>query len=183
MFLNRLTISLFEFLLTVAMSGIVIYVTYRLFIRANPDFDMEEEIKKGNTSVGVLVGAIMLSASIIMLRGLESVVSMFRMHLAAQMENTLPAWKITLLGLGHLALSLALAIFTISFTLRMFGKMTNKLKPDLRLGKELEKGNLAVGILLASVVLIAALYVGEGVSAVTKALVPQPSIGKIQIMR
>lgn len=183
MFFNRLTVSLFEFLLTVAMSGTVIYVTYRLFIRANPDFDMEEEIKKGNKAVGLLVGAIMLSASIIMLRGLESVVSMFRMQVSAQLENTLPAWQIALLGVGHLALSLALAIFTISFTLRMFGRMTKRLKPDLILGKELERGNLAVGMLLASVVLIAALYVGEGVSSITKALVPQPSIGKIQIMR
>jgi hypothetical protein len=42
---------------------------------------------------------------------------------------------------------------------------------------------MAVGILLSSVVLVASMYVGEGVSALSKALVPQPSIGHIQILR
>jgi hypothetical protein len=36
---------------------------------------------------------------------------------------------------------------------------------------------------LGAVVLVAALYVGEGVSAISKALVPQPSIGQIEIMQ
>jgi hypothetical protein len=30
---------------------------------------------------------------------------------------------------------------------------------------------------------VAALYVGEGVSALSKALVPQPSIGRVQILK
>jgi hypothetical protein len=60
--------------------------------------------------------------------------------------------------------------------------MVRKLKPELSVGEQLRQGNLAVGILLSGVVLIAALYVGEGVSALTKALVPQPKIGTLQIM-
>jgi hypothetical protein len=39
------------------------------------------------------------------------------------------------------------------------------------------------GLVLSSVVLVAALYVSEGVSAISKALVPQPSIGRIEIMK
>jgi hypothetical protein len=38
-------------------------------------------------------------------------------------------------------------------------------------------------LLLSSVVLVAAFYVGEGVSALSKALVPQPAMGRIQIMK
>jgi len=173
-----LIVSVFEFLLAVLMSGVIISLTYRVFIKANPDFNMEGEIKKGNVAVGTLVAAILFSASMILQKGMGSVVSMFRMHISAPGES-LGLGKLALLSAAHLGLSMLLAVITISVTLRLFGKLVR----SLRAGKELEKGNLAVGILLSSVVLVAALYVGEGVSAISKALVPQPSIGQIEIMK
>ncbi|MEK7859067.1 MAG: hypothetical protein AAB320_07995 [Elusimicrobiota bacterium] len=179
MFFNRVAVSLFEFILSVVMSGFVIYFTYRMFIHANPDFNMEDEIKKGNTAVGVLVGAILYSASTILQRGLGSVVNMFRMFMSAPGEQSMPAWQIILLSAAHLVLPLILALFTISLTLRLFGRLSKKLQA----GKELQKGNLAVGVLLAAVVIVASQFVGEGVSAISKALVPQPNIGRIQILR
>ena len=180
MFTARILVSLLEFLLSVVMSGFIIYLTYRIFIKANPDFDMEVEIKKGNTAVGTLVGAILFAASMILQKGLGSVVSMFRLYVTSPGESSIGLGKLALLSTAHLGLSMLLAVITISVTLRLFGKLVHS---HMHAGEELEKGNLAVGIVLASVVLIASLYVGEGVSAITKALVPQPSIGQIEIMQ
>ena len=179
MFLMRVLVSLFEFLLAVVMSGLVIYVTYRVFIRANPDFDMEEEIKKGNVATGLLVGTILICASAFLQKGMASVVGMFRLYLTAPDQAVLPLWQLCLLGVGHLVFSMFVAVATISFILRLFGRLTARMQE----GKELQKGNLAVGILLSSVVIVATLYVSEGVSALSKSLVPQPSIGRIQIER
>lgn len=180
MFTTRVLVSFFEFMLAVVMSGLIIYLTYRVFIKANPDFNMEEEIKKGNVAVGALVGAILFAASMILQKGLGSVVSMFRMHISAPGESTLGLGKLALISAAHLGLSMVLAVITISVTLRLFGRLV---RSHMRPGEELQKGNLAVGIVLGAVVLISALYVGEGVSAISKALVPQPSIGQIEIMR
>jgi uncharacterized membrane protein YjfL (UPF0719 family) len=179
MFANRLMVSFFEFFLSVVMSGLIIYLTYRVFIKANPDFNMEESIKNGNTAVGTLVSVILISASLILQKGLGAVVSMFRLYISAPGENGLALWKLAALSVAHLGLAMALAVITISVTLRLFGKLV---RSHMHAGKELEKGNLAVGLVLSAVVLIASLYVGEGVSAVSKALVPQPSIGQIEIM-
>ena len=179
MFLMRVLVSLFEFLLAVVMSGVVIYVTYRVFIRANPDFDMEDEIKKGNIATGLLVGTILICASVFLQKGMESVVGMFRLYMTAPDSAPLALWQMVLLGFGHLALSLFLAVLTISVTLRLFGRFTRRMQE----GKELQKGNIAVGILLSSVVIVATLYVAEGVGALSKALVPQPSIGRIQVLK
>ncbi|MEA3306690.1 MAG: DUF350 domain-containing protein [Elusimicrobiota bacterium] len=178
MFTTRLMVSTFEFLLAVIMTGLVIVITYKIFVRANPDFDMEEEIKKGNVAVGILMAAILFSASMILHKGMESVVSMFRLYMSAPADSVLSLWKIALISLGHLTMSMVLAVITISVTLRLFGRLDR----ELQAGKELQKGNVAVGVLLAGVVLVAALYVGEGVSSISKALVPQPSIGQIEIM-
>ena len=180
MFTTRVMVSMFEFILGVVMSGLIIAITYRVFIKANPDFNMEDEIKKGNLAVGALVAAILFAASMILQKGLGSVVSMFRLYVSAPGEQTLGFGKLVALCVAHLGLAMLLAVITISVTLRLFGRMV---RPRMNAGQELQKGNLAVGLVLASVVLVAAMYVGEGVSAVSKALVPQPSIGQIEIMK
>lgn len=179
MFATRVIVSLFHFLLMVVMSGFVIYWTYRTFIKANPDFDMESEIKKGNVAVGLLVGTILFSASQILLAGAESSISMFRLHMLAPTEENASLLKLCGLILAHLAMSMFLAVISISVTLRLFGRLTKHMEE----GKELQKGNVAVGILLSSVVLVSSLYVRDGVSALSKALTPQPSIGRIQVLK
>lgn len=177
MFTTRIVVSLFDFALMVVMSAIVIALTYRIFIRANPDFHMGEEIKKGNISVGILVAFILISASHILMAGTESSIAMFKMHMLAPSEENESMLKIFGLIIAHLSISMMLAVVSISVTLRMFGR----LERELHAGKELQKGNIAVGVLLSAVVLISSMYVREGVSALSKALTPQPSIGRIEI--
>jgi uncharacterized membrane protein YjfL (UPF0719 family) len=175
----RFAVSLFHFVLMVVMSGFVIYWTYRTFIRANPDFDMEEEITKGNVAVGLLVGTIVYSASQILMAGTDSSFQMIRMHVLAPTEAN--ASVAGLLGrmAGHLAISMGLAVVSISLTLRLFGRLSRR----MHAGKELQKGNLAVGILLSSVVLVSSIYIKDGVTSLMKALTPQPSYGQIQVVK
>ena len=56
------------------------------------------------------------------------------------------------------------------------------IRSRINAGQELQKGNVAIGILLACVVLVSTTFVGSGIDAMSKALVPQPSIGQIEIM-
>ena len=177
MFTTRVVVSLFDFILMVIMSAFVIALTYRIFVKANPDFHMGEEIKKGNVAVGILMAAILVSASYILMAGTESSIAMFRMHMLAPSQENESLLRIFGLIAAHLSISMMLAVVSISVTLRMFGR----LERELRAGKELQNGNLAVGVLLGAIVLISSMYVREGVGALSKALTPQPSIGRIQI--
>ena len=177
MFTTRVVASLFDFTLMVLMSAFVIALTYRIFVKANPDFHMGEEIKKGNVAVGILMAAILISASYILMAGTDSSIAMFRMHLLAPADENESLLRILGLILAHLSISMLLAVISISVTLRMFGR----LERPLRSGQELQRGNVAVGVLLAAVVAISSMYVREGVSALSKALTPQHSIGLIEI--
>jgi uncharacterized membrane protein YjfL (UPF0719 family) len=174
--------GLFEFALMSLMSGIIVWVTYEVFVSANPDFDMGDEIKKGNVAVGTLVATILFAASMIMQKGLASVVTIFRLYVTTPTESGFTLWQLCLMALGHLVISLILALMTISITLRLFGKLSRRFN-NVAPGKELQKGNVAMGIVLSSVVLVSALYVAEGVSALSKSLIPQPTIGHVEIMR
>ena len=55
MFTTRVLLSLAELLGMIVVSGVIIEVIYRIFLKANPDFDMEEELRRGNVAVGVLM--------------------------------------------------------------------------------------------------------------------------------
>ena len=183
MFTTRFLISVAELALMIFSSGLLIVLIYRVFIKANPDFDMEQAIKDGNAAVGILMASIMACAALMLAKGLSASVAVLRLAMATPMGSGGPAiWKAVMLIAGHLFLSLAIAVLTISVTLRLFGWLSRHMNPELRMGEQLEKGNIAVGILLSAVVFIATMYVGDGVSAVTKALVPQPDIGTIRIM-
>jgi uncharacterized membrane protein YjfL (UPF0719 family) len=182
MFTTRFLISMAELALMIFSSGLLIVLIYRIFIRANPDFDMEKAIKEGNVAVGILMASIMVCAALMLARGLSASVAVFRLAMSTPLEGGTALWQAVLLIGGHLLLSLAIAVLTISVTLRLFGRLSRRLNPEMHMGKQLERGNIAVGILLSAVVFIASMYVGDGVSAVTKALVPQPEIGTIRIM-
>ena len=181
---TRIWASLFELALMVVMSGVIITLIYRALLRATPDLDIEKGIREGNIAIGILTATIMISVALLLQKGLGASVSTFRLAIAAPDEIALPLWRAGMLILGHLFLSLALGIVTISLTLRLAGKMARTINPQMPYYRKLlTDGNIAVGLLLSSIVLITTLYVGEGISAVTKALVPQPKIGTIQIMK
>lgn len=174
--------GLFEFALMSLMSGIVVWITYEVFVSANPDFDMGAEIKKGNVAVGTLVATILFAASLILQKGLASVVTIFRLYITTPTESGFTLWQLGLMALGQLVVCMILALMTISITLRLFGKLSRRFN-DVAPGKELQRGNVAMGIVLSSVVLVSALYVAEGVSALSKSLIPQPTIGHVEIMK
>ncbi|HVC09469.1 MAG TPA: DUF350 domain-containing protein [Elusimicrobiota bacterium] len=177
----RALVGFVHFGLALVLSVVVIYVTYRVFILANPDFDMEAEIRNGNTAVGALVGAILVAAAMILKNGMSSVMTMVRLRLLAPAESGFSLERLVWLAAAHLTLSLLMAVLTISITLRAFGRLSRR--RGWRPGEELQKNNVAVGVLLAAVVIIAAMYVGDGVGALSSSLLPQPTMGHIQIMR
>lgn len=179
MFGTQVLVSLFEFVFTVLMSALGVYVTYRVFVGVNPDYDSEEELKKGNIAVAILLAAIMLGAGLIIQRGIYPVVSLVRLYLTSPLEQGLSPWQLLVYGAAHLVMSFALAVLTISFTLRLWGRLTTNIQE----GKELKKGNAAVGVVLASVVIVVSIFIGEGVSSLSKSLIPQPSIGRVKVMR
>ena len=100
MFNMRLGSSLLELALMIVMSGLIIEIIYRLFIKANPDFDMEEEIRNGNAAVGTLMASIMVSASLLLMKGLEASVTSFRIALSAPSAMATPLWQSGLLIIG-----------------------------------------------------------------------------------
>jgi uncharacterized membrane protein YjfL (UPF0719 family) len=177
---SRVALSAFELLMTIGMAVLVVYVTMRALIRTNTDFDEDKEILRGNLSVGVLVAALLLASANIMHHSFSPVADTIHAHFAGPARAG-SAWQIASYALGNLALGFVIVVGTLSLTLRLFGRLTRTERT--RPGKELERGNVAMGVLLSAVVLIVSMFVAEGVQALSKALIPVPTTGRIQILR
>ena len=171
-------LALFEFLLSAGLGLLVVYTNYRLFIVTNRDYDAEVEMKKNNLGAGILLAALLISGGLIVREGVFPVTNLVRLYFTSPVEYV-KGWQLVLLVLGHLGLVFITAVYTISLTLRFWGRMTKKLK----LGEELKNGNMAVGVVLGGVVFVMALFVSDGISKLTKSLIPQPSIGHVEFQR
>ena len=171
-------LALFEFVLSVGLGLLVVYVNYRMFITTNPDYHAEEEMKKNNVGVAILTASLLVSAGLIVREGVFPVVNLVRLYFTSDVEYV-KGWQLLLLIFAHLGLVFVVAVYTISLSLRFWGRLT----PNINEGQELKKGNAAVGIVLAGVVAVMAIFISDGLSRLTKSLIPQPSIGHLEIER
>jgi uncharacterized membrane protein YjfL (UPF0719 family) len=163
------------------MAVLVVFATLRALIRSNTDFDEDEAIRKGNTAVGVLVAALLMGSAYIMFNAFDPMADVLRRFLTHPGACDLGWRRLALYSIGNLVLAFFIVVGTMFLTLRLFGRMTRSER--MRAGVELERGNVAVGILLASVVGIVSMFVGDGVKALSKAVLPAPAVGSIRIMR
>lgn len=177
----KVVVSVGELIATVVMAVLVVFATYRALIKANTDFDEDVEIIKGNLSVGALVAALLLASANIMHQAFKPVADTIHVALASPLAGQSDKLRLALYALGNLALAFVIVVLTLSFSLRVFGRLART--KDTRPGKELERGNVAMGIILASFVLIVSMFVGEGVSAISKAIIPRPNVGRMRIMQ
>jgi len=175
---TSVSLALFEFVLSAVLGLLVVYVNYRLFIRTNPDYHAEEEMKKNNLGVAALLAALLVSAGLIVREGIYPVTNLVRLYFTSPVDYV-AGWQLVVLILCHLAVVFIVAVYTISLSLRFWGRLT----PNIAEGEELKKGNLAVGIVLAGVVAVMALFISDGLSRLTKSLIPQPQIGHVEYQR
>jgi accessory gene regulator protein AgrB len=121
----------------------------------------------------------MISAAGFVQYGLDSVERLFLIYVTTPVHQAYGWLRMAAYGAAHLFMSFVFAVFTITVSLRLFGTLCRR----MHFGDELKKGNVAVGILLAGALFVICRYVGDGVGSLSKALLPQPSIGRVQIMK
>lgn len=172
-------IGIGKLLVSAFMAVLVVFITYKVFIKANTDFDEEKEIRKGNVAVGLLVTALLLGSANIIQNALTPLTNVLLFSLQSGAPQQMSRLRLGLYAAAHLTMAFVLAVVAMSFSLRVFGKLT---RSYMVAGKELEKGNVAVGLLLAGVVFVVGMYIGDGVEALAKALVPQPGFSQIRVM-
>ena len=176
MFLTRLIASLAEFTLSIVLSVFIVYWSYKSFVRFTTDYDAEEEIRRGNVAVALLMSSLMFGAALILQQSIYPVVSIVTVSMTGG-ESAGGLLRLAACALGHLVLGFLLAVGCMEFALRFFARLSREIDEHA----EVRKGNVAVAVLMSSVILVIALFLQQGVGTLNKSLIPQPKLGELSL--
>jgi len=146
-------LAFLRLVLAIVFAILGLYIASWVLGRLTKGIDEWEEIGKGNHAVAIYVAGIFISVAIIVGPG---VIGLLR---------TLDLIGIVV-GFVQLALALALAVAMQYVGLSVLGKLTK----DLDEWAELKKGNVAIGIVMAAIVVAIGTIVAQGVASIIQAI-------------
>lgn len=159
MTLENAIIGIIQLVISIVVAVIALYIGFSVLGRITSDIDEEKEISKGNAAVGILIGAVFISIAIVVQSGVAGISIGIRNALNGDFYS-LAASVIQLI------LGIILAVVAIYIALRILDRMTKGIDEF----KELEKGNVAVALEMAGVIIAVAIIIQSGVMGITSAL-------------
>ena len=151
--IGLIALALLRLVLAIVFAIVGLYIASWVLGKLTKAIDEWKEIEKGNHAVAIYVAGIFISVAIIVGPG---VIGLFR---------TFDLIGIVV-GFVQLVLALALAVVMQYIGLWVFGKMTKELDE----WNELKKGNAAVGIVMAAIVIAISTIVSQGVASIIAAI-------------
>lgn len=153
--MGQILVGLAQLAIAIVLGAIVAFLSFYLFQRFTRDLDEREELRRGNPAVGIVLGTILVSVALVL-----------RPALAVETQTWDAGHQVyvqTLLAEAlQVAIGLFLAVLSLGLALLIFAALTRGIDEI----QELKNGNMAVGGLLAGVVLAVGLMVSQAVSQV-----------------
>jgi uncharacterized membrane protein YjfL (UPF0719 family) len=150
-----------QFVIAVIAAAIVAYLSIWLFDKATRGIDEWNELRKGNLAVGVVLGATIIGAGIVLRPALAPLTMTFDATLADAV-----VLRILLHGLQVLV-GLLLAVVSLGVSLWLFTRLTGAIDEWAEIGR----GNTAIAAVLAGVIISTALITSTTLEAVLKLIV------------
>ena len=140
-------------ILGIVFAVVALYLVSSVLGKITGDLDEWDEISKGNTAVAILMAGIFISVATIVAPGISGL--FMKWDLLA-----------IIIGFIQLLISLSLAMAMQYVALSVMSRLTQQLDDFA----ELKKGNIAVGIIMAAIVIAVATVVVAGVENLITAL-------------
>jgi uncharacterized membrane protein YjfL (UPF0719 family) len=174
---QQVSFGLIEFLISIFISFILIFVSYRLFLAFTPKLDEEGQLKAGNTSVGLILGSTIIGEAIVVKQAIYPVMAVIQIYVLGQDRNVGNFLKMAGFSIGYVLLAGFLALVCILFCFWLFNKMT----PRINQFEEIRNNNIAVALFMAFFIIAVCFLVSSGVAGLVRALIPFPDVGSIPL--
>ncbi len=161
-------VGIIQLVIAIILAVVALYIGFSVFGRITKGIDEQKELAKGNTAIGIIVASVFLAIGIVVQSGIAGLSSGIK---AAQASagGILSAGGLLAIGLGilQLILGIVLAIAAIYLALNILDKLTKGIEEF----EELKKGNVAVALEMAGVIITTAVIIQSGVQGITAALI------------
>lgn len=157
--LENVLIGIVQLIVAIILAVASLYIGFSVLGKLTNKIDEEKEIAKGNVAVGILVSSIFISIAIVVQSGVSGVSVGLRDAIAGNIYSLVAS-------IAQLVLGIILAVAVTYIALCTFDKLTKEVDEF----EEIRKGNVAVAIELAGVIIAVALIVQSGVLGITSSL-------------
>ncbi|HOT04335.1 MAG TPA: DUF350 domain-containing protein [Methanolinea sp.] len=153
-------VGLVQLLIAILLAVVSLYIGYSTFSKITKGMDEAAELKKGNVAVGIIIASILFAIAIVVQAGIAGI--------SIGIMNALQGdWFSLIAAVIQLILGIILAVAVSYFALNVMDKLTKGIDEF----EELKKGNVAVALLMAGVIIATAVIIQSGVIGITSALI------------
>ncbi|NMB78851.1 MAG: DUF350 domain-containing protein [Methanomicrobiales archaeon] len=165
MLLENALVGLLQLVVAIIFAVLALYIGFSVLGKITKDIDEEKELAKGNVAVGIIVAAVFVAIAIVVESGVKGLSAGISKALSV---GILSADGMIAIGLSvaQLVLGIALAVGAIYLALNILDKLTKGVEEF----EELKKGNVAVALEMAGVIIAVAVIIQSGVLGITAAL-------------
>jgi len=166
MLLENAVVGLVQLVIAIIFAVVALYIGFSVMGKITKDIDEEKELAKGNVAVGIIVAAVFVAIALVVQSGVSG--------LSVGINKALSVGIFSLDGLTaigvsliQLVLGIALAVGAIYLALYILDKLTKGIDEFA----EIKKGNVAVALEMAGVIIAVAVIIQSGVIGITASII------------
>ena len=159
-------VGIIQLVIAIILAVVALYIGFSVLGKITKGIDEEKEIARGNTAVGILVASVFLAIGIVVQSGVSGISVGISQAMKAGLLSSVGI-AIIVISILQLVLGIVLAIVAIYLALNILDKLTKGIDEF----EELKKGNVAVALEMAGVIITVAIIIQSGVMGITAALI------------
>jgi uncharacterized membrane protein YjfL (UPF0719 family) len=164
-------VGIIQLVIALILAVAALYISFNVLGKITKGIDEEKEIAKGNVAVGILVASVFIAIGVVVQSGVTGISDGLKIAVKELSfigtNGIMPVIVPILMSIIQLILGIFLAIGAIYLALNILDKLTKGIDEF----EELKKGNVAVALEMAGVIITVAIIVQSGVAGITSALI------------
>ena len=166
MLLVNAIVGLIQLVIAIIFAVVALYIGFATLSKITKNIDEQKELAKGNVAIGIVVAAVFFAIALVVQSGVQGL--SIGISKAATMGFLSVDGLIAIsAAIIQLILGIILAIASIYLALNILDKLTAGIEEF----EELKKGNVAVALEMAGVIVSVAFIIQTGVIGITTALI------------
>jgi uncharacterized membrane protein YjfL (UPF0719 family) len=166
MLLANAVVGLVQLVIAIVFAVVALYVGFAVLGKITKGIDEEKELAKGNVAVGILVASVFVAIALVVQSGVSGLSVGINKALNVGILSV-DGLLIVGIALIQLVLGIVLAVGAIYLALNILDKLTKGVEEF----EELRKGNVAVALEMAGVIIAVAVIIQSGVIGITAAII------------
>lgn len=164
-YIVNVVVGVLQLVIAIAFAVAALYIAFWVLGKITKGIDEEKELAKGNAAVGILVASVFIAIAVVVQSGVTGL--SVGINKAISLGFNSDGIIAIVAAIFQLLIGIVLAIAAIYLALNILDRLTKGVDEF----EELRKGNVAVALEMAGVIIAVAVIIQSGVIGITAAIV------------